>query len=69
LVQLLAINATLFCLEVIAGILANSTALLADSFDMLADATIYGVETPLAQIRFRWLTEPFVRIFFLFFLY
>ena len=43
LVLLLAINATMFCLEIVAGILANSTALLADSLDMLADATIYGI--------------------------
>ena len=43
LVLLLAINATMFCLEVVAGILANSTALLADSLDMLADAAIYGI--------------------------
>ena len=42
LVLLLAINATMFCLEVVAGILANLTALLADSLDMSADATIYG---------------------------
>jgi len=40
---LLAINATTFCFEVVAGILANSTALLADSLDMVADATIYGI--------------------------
>ena len=33
LVLLLAINATMFCLEVVADILANSTALLADSLD------------------------------------
>jgi len=43
LVLLLAINATMFCFEVGAGILANSTALLADSLDMFADATIYGI--------------------------
>jgi cation diffusion facilitator family transporter len=40
---LLAINAVMFCLEIVAGILASSTALLADSLDMLADATIYGI--------------------------
>ena len=40
---LLAINETTFCFEVVAGILANSTALLADSLDMVADATIYGI--------------------------
>src|SRR5260370_39639940 len=43
LVLMLAMNATMFCLEVVAGILANSTALLADSLDMLADAAIYGI--------------------------
>ena len=43
LVLLLAINATMFCLEVVAGILANSTALLADSLDMFADAAVYGI--------------------------
>jgi cation diffusion facilitator family transporter len=43
LVLLLAINATMFCLEGLAGILANSTALLADSLDMLADSAIYGI--------------------------
>jgi Co/Zn/Cd efflux system component len=41
--MLLAINATMFCLEIVSGILANSTALLADSLDMLADAAIYGI--------------------------
>jgi cation diffusion facilitator family transporter len=43
LVLLLGINATMFCLELVAGILASSTALLADSLDMLADAPIYGI--------------------------
>ena len=43
LVLLLAINATMFCLEIVAGVLANSTALLADSLDMFADAAIYGI--------------------------
>jgi cation diffusion facilitator family transporter len=43
LVLLLSINGIMFCAEVVAGILANSTALLADSLDMLADASIYGI--------------------------
>jgi cation diffusion facilitator family transporter len=43
LVLLLAINATMFCVEILAGILANFTALLADSLDMLADGAVYGV--------------------------
>ena len=40
---LLIINATMFLLEVITGVLAQSTALIADSLDMLADATVYGI--------------------------
>jgi Co/Zn/Cd efflux system component len=43
LVLLLVINATMYFLEMAAGVLANSTALLADSLDMLADAAIYGI--------------------------
>jgi hypothetical protein len=43
LVLLLVINATMFCLELVVGILANSTALLADSVDMFADAAVYGI--------------------------
>jgi cation diffusion facilitator family transporter len=40
---LLAINGAMFLLEFGAGIAADSTALIADSFDMLADAAVYGV--------------------------
>lgn len=43
LILLLAVNAAMFGLEAIAGILSQSTALLADSLDMLADATVYGL--------------------------
>jgi cation diffusion facilitator family transporter len=43
LILLLVINATMFCLELVVGILANSSALMADSLDMFADATIYGI--------------------------
>ena len=38
----LRINLGMFLLEFMAGILANSTALLADSVDMLGDAIVYG---------------------------
>jgi Co/Zn/Cd efflux system component len=38
----LAINATMFVVELVAGFLAHSTALLADSVDMLGDAIVYG---------------------------
>jgi len=39
---LLGINATMF-IEMGIGLLADSTALIADSLDMLADAVVYGV--------------------------
>jgi Co/Zn/Cd efflux system component len=38
----LAINAAMFLVEVVAGLLARSTALLADSADMLGDSIVYG---------------------------
>jgi len=43
LVQLLAINGVMFVAEIIAGIVGDSTALIADSLDMLADATVYAI--------------------------
>ncbi len=43
LVWVLAINAAMFVLEFTAGWLAESTGLIADSLDMLADALVYGV--------------------------
>ena len=43
LITLLAINASMFVVEVVTGILAESTGLIADSLDMLADAVVYGV--------------------------
>jgi cation diffusion facilitator family transporter len=38
----LAINVVMFLIEFVSGVLANSTALLADSVDMLGDAIVYG---------------------------
>ena len=38
----LAVNAVMFLTEFVAGILAGSVALLADSLDMLGDAIVYG---------------------------
>ena len=38
----LGINAAMFLIEAAAGVRANSTALLADSVDMLGDAIVYG---------------------------
>ena len=40
---LLAINAIMFCIEIVVGGLAQSTGLIADSLDMFADAAVYGV--------------------------
>lgn len=39
----LALNATMFVAEVTAGLLANSTGLVADGLDMLADASAYAI--------------------------
>jgi Co/Zn/Cd efflux system component len=39
----LAINAAMFLVEAVAGWIAESTGLLADGLDMLADALVYGV--------------------------
>ncbi len=39
----LGINAAMFALELVAGILGRSTGLVADSVDMLADASIYAI--------------------------
>jgi Co/Zn/Cd efflux system component len=38
----LAINGAMFVVELVASLLAHSTALLADSVDMLGDALVYG---------------------------
>ena len=42
LITVLIINAVLFVIEATAGLLAHSTALLADSLDMFGDAVVYG---------------------------
>jgi cation diffusion facilitator family transporter len=42
LVRLLAINATMFVVEIVVGLLAQSTGVMADSLDMLADALVYS---------------------------
>ncbi len=40
---LLAINFSMFVIEIVIGILSDSTALLADSLDMFADSTVYAI--------------------------
>ena len=39
----LAINTAMFVFEIVAGMLASSTGLIADSLDMLADASVYAI--------------------------
>lgn len=54
---LLWINAVMFVLEATAGWIADSTGLMADSLDMLADASVYGIalyavgRSPMTQFR------------------
>lgn len=43
LILLLSINAVMFVVELMLGIIAESTGLIADSLDMFADAFVYGV--------------------------
>lgn len=40
---LLAINGAMFVVEVVVGIVADSSGVIADSLDMLADALVYGI--------------------------
>ena len=48
------INAAMFLAESIAGLTANSTALLADSVDMLGDAIVYGFSLYVIQRGIVW---------------
>jgi len=50
----LAINAVMFGVEATAGVLANSTALLADALDMLGDALVYGFSLFVLARSLRW---------------
>jgi Co/Zn/Cd efflux system component len=43
LIAVLVINATMFVVELVAGVVAGSLELIADSLDMLADASVYGI--------------------------
>ncbi len=43
LIILISINASMFFIEITLGIMSESTALIADSLDMLADATVYAI--------------------------
>ncbi len=65
LLTLLAINGTMFVAEIIVGVLAQSSGVIADSLDMLADALVYGVglyaigRSALVKQRAAWWSEIF----------
>ncbi len=50
----LAINALMFLVEGAAGLVAHSTALLADALDMLGDALVYGFSLFVLARSMRW---------------
>jgi len=50
----LAINSVMFFIEGAAGLLAHSTALLADALDMLGDALVYGFSLFVLNRSARW---------------
>ena len=50
----LTINAVMFLVEGVAGILAHSTSLLADALDMLGDALVYGFSLFVVARSVRW---------------
>ena len=50
----LAVNLVLFVVEIVAGVLARSTALLGDSLDMLGDSLVYGVSLYVLVRSDRW---------------
>ena len=54
LVAVLVINAVMFVVEFGAGIVAGSTALMADATDMLGDALVYGVSIYALARSDRW---------------
>lgn len=58
----LVINAAFFIVEAAAGLLAHSTALLADSLHMLGDAFVYGFSLYVLNRSARWkATAAFIK--------
>jgi cation diffusion facilitator family transporter len=53
----LAVNAGFFLVEFLAGIFAHSTALLADSLDMLGDSLVYGLSLYVLSRSVKWRTS------------
>jgi Co/Zn/Cd efflux system component len=54
LVVVMVLNALMFVAEFTAGLIAGSAALMADSVDMLGDATVYGVSLYAISRSARW---------------
>ncbi len=54
LVTVLVVNASMFCVEFGAGVLSGSTALLADSLDMLGDSLVYGLSLFVLHRSLAW---------------
>lgn len=54
LITVLILNASMFVIELGAGLAANSTALMADSVDMLGDAIVYGLSLYAMARSPRW---------------
>ena len=54
LVLVLVVNVAMFCVEFGAGLLSGSTALLADSLDMLGDSLVYGFSLYVLQRSLAW---------------
>lgn len=52
--MVLAINAAMFAIEVVAGIAAGSSALQADALDFLGDAANYGISLAVAGLALRY---------------
>ncbi len=50
----LAVNVAMFCVEFGAGLLSGSTALLADSLDMLGDSFVYGFSLLVLHRSLAW---------------
>ena len=54
LIAVLVINAAMFVVELVGGLAAGSSALLADSLDMLGDASVYGLTLFVLERGARW---------------
>ncbi len=54
LVVVLAVNLAMFCIEYGTGLLSRSTALLADSLDMLGDSFVYGFSLLVLHRSLAW---------------